>query len=135
MVAIFIVVAVLVVIGQVWPAPPSTTPEPTLAPKSALAPAPVPKNISALAPATTPAPVPAPPVTFTLNTTINPSMGGSVSPGGGTYNNDTQVTLNAVPSQGYQFDHWSGDASGTSSTVTISMNSNKGIIANFSKIQ
>lgn len=122
-VAVFIVVTGVVV----WQAsqPPAPHPTPPL----------VPAPITAPQTTTAPASTPAPPVAFTLNTTANPSGGGSVSPGSGTYDSNTRVTLTAVPSPGYQFDRWSGDASGTSLTITITMDSDKGIIANFSKIQ
>ena len=130
-----IVTAVFVVVAGtgIWMASQSAAPRPAPAPapvpKSAMVPAPAPK------PAPAPAPAPAPPVTFTLNTTANPSRGGSVSPRSGTYKSDTQVTLTAMPSPGYQFDRWSGDASGTNPTVTITMNSNKGVIASFTAIR
>jgi uncharacterized repeat protein (TIGR02543 family) len=42
--------------------------------------------------------------------------------------------MTAVASAGYQFDHWSGDASGMSTTLTVIMDSEKNIFANFRKI-
>jgi hypothetical protein len=43
----------------------------------------------------------------------------------------TNVTLTATPDSGSVFDGWSGDAIGNSSTVTVTMNSNKNITAVF----
>jgi len=77
------------------------------------------------------------PVTYyTLTVTVSPSGGGSVSlspsqPVGG-YEDGTTVTLTATPASDYEFNHWSGDASGTSATKSISMNSDKAVTANFS---
>jgi uncharacterized repeat protein (TIGR02543 family) len=56
---------------------------------------------------------------------------GSVSPASGTYEEGTQVTLTAEAADGYVFDGWSGDASGTSATVTLTMDSDKSVTANF----
>jgi len=68
-----------------------------------------------------------------LNALVNPSDGGTVIPSSGVYNEGTQVSLRANAASGYEFSHWSGDASGTSSTTTLVMNSNKGVTANFKK--
>ena len=59
---------------------------------------------------------------------------GNVSPSGDTYAEGTRVTLTASPSSGWQFDHWGGDASGTSRSTTITMNSNKSVTAYFVEI-
>ncbi len=67
---------------------------------------------------------------YTLTTTV--AGQGSIDPSGGTYNAGTQVTLTATPDTGWQFDNWSGDASGSSNPVTITMDANKTVTANFS---
>jgi len=69
--------------------------------------------------------------TYTLTTNISPSGAGSVSPSSGEYESGLQITLNATPASGYTFDYWDGAASGSSSTVTITMDSNKVITAHF----
>ncbi len=69
--------------------------------------------------------------TYSLNVYVNPSGVGSVQPSGGQYTSGTVVTLTATPASGYTFAYWSGDASGSSPTTTITMNSNKNIVANF----
>ena len=43
------------------------------------------------------------------------------------------MTLTAAPGSGYSFGNWSGDASGTASPVTLTMNSNKTVTANFTQ--
>lgn len=64
---------------------------------------------------------------------INVSGEGNTEPIPGTYTYDelTQVTITASPAYGYRFDQWEGDASGTSTSVTIVMNSDRSITARF----
>lgn len=71
--------------------------------------------------------------TYTLNVSANPAAGGSVSknPDQPTYNQGTTVQLTAVANTGYTFSSWSGDASGSANPLTVTMNSNKNIVANF----
>lgn len=76
-----------------------------------------------------------PPTDFTLSTSVQPYGGGSVVPSGGTYAEGTSVTIVATPSSGYRFDHWAGDASGTSTITTVVMNSNKSVTAYFTAEQ
>ena len=73
------------------------------------------------------------PTYYTLTTSASPSAGGSVStnPGGTSFASGTQVTLTATPASGYTFSGWSGDASGTATSVTVTMDSNKTVTANF----
>ena len=44
------------------------------------------------------------------------------------------MTINATPASDWRFDHWGGDASGTGTSVTITMNSNKNITAYFKQL-
>ncbi len=69
--------------------------------------------------------------TYTLSVSVSPSGAGSVSPSGGEYKSGVQVTLTASPASGHTFDHWSGSASGTSPTITIIMNGDHEVKANF----
>jgi uncharacterized repeat protein (TIGR02543 family) len=68
---------------------------------------------------------------YTLTTSVSPAEGGSISPGSGTYDEGSSVTLNAIPATGYVFDQWGGDVSGNVTPATITMNGNKSIIATF----
>ena len=69
---------------------------------------------------------------YTLTLTSNPPQGGSINavPSPPYYPNDL-VTLTAIPNQGYVFDQWSGDLTGTQNPDTILMNGNKSVTATF----
>ncbi len=73
-------------------------------------------------------------ITHTLTVNVTPSAGGSVSPNGGTYNYGEDVTLTATPNTGYDFVQWTGDATGTSDIVTVNMDSDKTVTAEFTQI-
>jgi len=75
-----------------------------------------------------------PPPNYTLITSCTPPQGGTISPSDGTYQAKTQVTLIATPAQYYKFDECGGDVSGTANPLTIKMNSNRTIVAQFSPI-
>lgn len=74
---------------------------------------------------------------YELITGVEPSGSGSVilNPTGGTYDEGTYVTLTANPASGYEFDHWSGYATGTFTTTTLTMDSDKSVTAHFAPIQ
>lgn len=57
-----------------------------------------------------------------------------LTPSGGEYPEGTEVVLRASPKPGHEFDHWSGDLSGTSNPITITMDRNKSAIAHFEPI-
>jgi len=69
--------------------------------------------------------------TYTLSVSVNPSGAGSVSPSGGKYESGEQVILTASPASGYTFDYWWGSASGISPTITIIMDGDHNVTANF----
>ncbi|WP_082893719.1 pectinesterase family protein [Rufibacter ruber] len=60
---------------------------------------------------------------------------GAVSPSTGTFAKDEQVTLTATAEAGWQFSGWSGDATGSTNPLTVTMNANKAITATFTQIQ
>lgn len=70
---------------------------------------------------------------YTLNLT---NLNGSVAknPNQTTYSHGTSVVLTATPNSGYAFTSWSGDATGTTNPLTVTMNTNKNITANFQLI-
>ena len=71
--------------------------------------------------------------TYTL--TVNSGEGGSVNTSGGTYNQGQTVSVRATPNPGYEFTGWSGDASGTSNPLSITIDSNTSITAQFTRIK
>src|SRR5207237_10264113 len=70
---------------------------------------------------------------YSLTTGTNPSGTGTVrrSPNQATYPAGSEVTLTATPASGFSFLDWSGDASGSTNAITISMDSDKDIYAYF----
>jgi uncharacterized repeat protein (TIGR02543 family) len=68
--------------------------------------------------------------------TIVAGSNGTTSPTAGTSTHDygTQVQVTATPDSGYQFSGWTGDASGTTNPITITMDADKSITASFSLI-
>jgi uncharacterized repeat protein (TIGR02543 family) len=74
--------------------------------------------------------------TFAIDTHtiyVNETGAGSVaiSPGQGTYDHGTPVTLTATPASGSHFVGWSGDLTGTTNPATIIMDADKTITATF----
>ncbi len=63
--------------------------------------------------------------------TVQVTGQGIVSPSGGSYLSGTVVTLRAVPSAGWSFDHWEGDLTGNDNPKTITMTANITAIAVF----
>ena len=73
--------------------------------------------------------------TTTHALTINATNGSvSKSPSQTSYNDGAQVTLTASPASGYNFTGWTGDVTGTTNPVVVTMNADKVITANFSPI-
>ena len=70
---------------------------------------------------------------YTLNVTVSPPEGGSVSPAMGTYKDGSSVSVVASPAGEYEFSRWSGDETGTSNVLNFEMNGNKNIVAEFVK--
>jgi Zn-dependent metalloprotease/alpha-tubulin suppressor-like RCC1 family protein len=67
--------------------------------------------------------------------TVNSTNGTVIlNPTGGTYPSGTVVTLTAQPSAGWTFANWSGDVTGSSTSASVTMNSNKTVTANYNRI-
>lgn len=75
--------------------------------------------------------------TYHLTTSIAPPEGGFISldPQGGTYTYGTKVSLRAEAKKGYKFENWSGDVSRSENKITVTIEKNEHIIANFKKPQ
>lgn len=72
--------------------------------------------------------------TFALN--AQAGLGGTLakSPNQLSYDRDASVTLTATPNAGYQFTGWSGNATSTQNPLTVVMDADKTITANFSLV-
>ncbi|MAQ75226.1 MAG: hypothetical protein CL613_02700 [Aquimarina sp.] len=68
---------------------------------------------------------------YILTTTMNGQ--GTVS-GAGNYDAGDTVSVSAVPASGWEFSGWSGAISGSTNPVSVVMNTNKTITANFTQI-
>jgi len=71
---------------------------------------------------------------LTTNATTGGTISANPSPncnGGLQYTSGTTVTLTASPNTSYTFLNWSGDASGSSNPVTVTMNGDKTVGADF----
>ena len=66
---------------------------------------------------------------------VSATKGGSVDTSGGSYDSNSSVTITASPSDGYEFTGWSGNATGSTNPLTVTLNGNKNITANFSVIK
>ena len=70
-----------------------------------------------------------PVISFTL--TVTSGVGGSVSSTGGSYNEGQSVSITAIPDSEYVFVNWSNGS--TDNPISITVNSNQTITANFVK--
>ena len=72
-------------------------------------------------------------VKYTLTTSVSPAESGTINPNGGTVEEGQQVSVTASPAAEYLFDKWTGAASGNNKTVSVIMDSDKSVTANFIK--
>lgn len=72
----------------------------------------------------------------TYNLTIDIEGEGSTEPGKGnhTYYYGENVTVKAIPAEGWGFVNWTGDYEGTEEEINITMDENKSITAHFAEI-
>ena len=71
------------------------------------------------------------PQQFVLTTSVDGE--GSINPSGGTYTQDVEVQLEALPGTGWEFSFWQGDLTGVENPANITMNSDKQIMAVFNQ--
>ncbi|MBS1263468.1 MAG: hypothetical protein MAG715_00650 [Methanonatronarchaeales archaeon] len=77
--------------------------------------------------------------TYVLSTLVKetqPASGGyiEVQPLKEAYSRGEQIALTAIPSDGYKFDHWSGDSEVEVRQTAITMDSDKRVVANFVRL-
>ncbi|MBI4331345.1 MAG: hypothetical protein HY673_08700 [Chloroflexi bacterium] len=121
------------------PAPETTTPAPPPPPPPTspppAAPTPAPATPTPVPAAPTPPPAP---TTFTLTLKLsNPDFGTvTIDPKApdNRYETGTTISLYALAGAGSKFNGWTGDASGTSNSVFVTMDGNKTVQADFAKL-
>jgi len=70
----------------------------------------------------------------TLNVSIDPPEAGLVEPSRGDFRSGTVVTIQAMPAEGWRFDSWSGDVSGSDRTTNVHMDGDMDITAHFTPL-
>lgn len=73
------------------------------------------------------------PTKYQFNISAQPTEGGTVSPTDGKYKSGAEIEISANPSKGWRFVRWVGDYSGTSSSATVTIDSDMDIIGVFQK--
>jgi len=73
------------------------------------------------------------PVLFQIDFVSQPQNGGSINLSSSSYNEGEILKLEAIPSQNYNFNFWSGDLYSNQSLADLNVDSDKTVIANFSK--
>jgi hypothetical protein len=71
---------------------------------------------------------------YTLNITIQGQGTVTKDPDQQTYINGMIVTLTAIPTIGWSFNHWGGDISGSENPISIIISGNMTVVANFTTI-
>ena len=73
--------------------------------------------------------------TYIVTATANPTEGGSIT-GTGTYSEGTNVTLNAIANEGYDFLNWTenGTVVSTQATYSFTISANRNLVANFEEV-
>lgn len=75
-------------------------------------------------------------ICYTLTTLVDPDDTGSVSVSpaqncSGGYTAGTNITIEAIPAGGYEFDEWTGDVTGSTNPETFTINEDRTVTANF----
>ena len=66
-----------------------------------------------------------------FNLVVGVTEGGSVNTSGGTYDENTTVSITATPIKGYFFTGWTGNATGNENPLSVTITGNVNITANF----
>lgn len=74
------------------------------------------------------------PPKFNLTVSTNGNGSFTATPSGNSFDSGAVVKLKATPSNGQRFAGWTGSVTGSKDTITVVVNSNKNVIANFSQI-
>ncbi len=71
---------------------------------------------------------------YSVNTSVSGEGSVSNTPSNSLYYQGTTVQLTASPAANYQFSHWSGDTSSTTNPISIPVNGDRNLIANFTNL-
>jgi len=71
-------------------------------------------------------------VKYLFSAVANPQQGGSVSPNQGSYLVGTKLNVKATPNADYRFTGWEGTAIGDANPLSLTVNGNIELVANFS---
>lgn len=74
-----------------------------------------------------------PPVMYSVSIIISPDGAGSVNPAFGSFDSGSKTTFKAAANDGYVFDKWSGDMSGTSASQSMVVSKDLEIEAHFKR--
>jgi uncharacterized repeat protein (TIGR02543 family) len=66
-----------------------------------------------------------------FNLVVGVTEGGNVNTSGGTYDENTTVSITATPIEGYFFTGWTGNATGNENPLSVTITGNVNITANF----
>lgn len=72
--------------------------------------------------------------TFQLTTLPSPQEGGAIAPESGTFEQGEQLQLTAVPTKGWVFVRWEGDANGKTNPIEIILEGDVEVIAVFEEL-
>ena len=71
---------------------------------------------------------------FELKTHVIPSNSGEINPVGGSFLQGSNITIEAINYDGYQFNRWSGDVINSYNPLSLEINSDINIVAEFTEI-
>lgn len=72
---------------------------------------------------------------YSLTTEVSPAEGGAITPSDGEFSSGDGVEIEAHPADGYVFDRWEGDITGSANPEMILFNSNQTVIAHFIELE
>jgi len=71
---------------------------------------------------------------YSFAASVSPSEAGSVNPESGTYEEGSEVEVTASANEGWNFTEWTGDVQSTENPLTVTIDSDTEITANFAEV-
>lgn len=71
------------------------------------------------------------PEEYSLTASANPTEGGSVTPANGSFEEGSEISVEATAAEGWAFTNWTGDMESDESTLTFSITEDTEVTANF----